>query len=76
MGTIYIYTHIIYIVGEVSQLESDIRSRSSMAASASASGATDTVTGESLGRDIDNLPEILNKKANLEAHTNILQVCI
>ncbi len=44
--------------------EKDIRSRS----------AVSEHTAETLGKDIENLPELLVRKANLEAHTNILQV--
>lgn len=68
---------------EVSQQESDIRSRSSAAAQLAADMGNNVdnnsrVTGNSgggdtLGRDIESLPEILSRKANLEAHTNILQ---
>ena len=34
----------------------------------------DGISGRDLSDAIESLPDILNKKANLEAHTNILQV--
>mgnify|MGYP003385786628 FL=1 len=58
-------------LGEVSTQENDIKSRSSMGAAAG--GGAGGQAGDVLGKDIESLPEILARKANLEAHTNILQ---
>jgi hypothetical protein len=41
---------------------------------AAGGGAGITPSGKDLHEAIESLPEILAKKANLEAHTNILQV--
>ena len=58
-------------LAEVSQKETEIRSRpQSFLTSSSESAAMD---GKDLSEAIESLPDILNKKANLEAHTNILQ---
>lgn len=70
---------------QVSQQETDIRKRSTAAAQLAADMGNNVdensgghsrggaAEGDSLGRDIESLPEILARKANLEAHTNILQ---
>lgn len=61
-------------LAEVSQRENDIRSRPQ---SQTVLGAVDINAiggqGADLSAAIESLPEILAKKANLEAHTNILQ---
>lgn len=63
-------------LAEVSQKEAEIRSKPGVSAvmdsdfdkvDAAAGG------GKDLSEAIESLPEILNRKANLEAHTNILQ---
>lgn len=54
----------------VAKREAEIRSRPGAAAAAMVDGFSG---GDALSDAITSLPEILNKKANLEAHTNILQ---
>jgi sec1 family domain-containing protein 1 len=60
---------------QVSLRESEIRSRPGAALSEDSAVASSGFEGKSkdLTEAIESLPEILSKKANLEAHTNILQ---
>jgi len=61
-------------LAEVSQRESEIRTRPSISAfSTNNNVALDGQEGKELSEAIESLPEILAKKTNLEAHTNILQ---
>eukprot|EP00607_Mallomonas_marina_P005043 CAMPEP_0182425634 /NCGR_PEP_ID=MMETSP1167-20130531/12086_1 /TAXON_ID=2988 /ORGANISM="Mallomonas Sp, Strain CCMP3275" /LENGTH=430 /DNA_ID=CAMNT_0024606513 /DNA_START=765 /DNA_END=2057 /DNA_ORIENTATION=+ len=66
-------------LAEVSKRETELRShpRSSENESDNNVGLTASPggagTGKELSEAIESLPEILNRKANLEAHTNILQ---
>ena len=61
-------------LAEVSQRESEIRTRPSISAfSTNANVVLDGQEGKELSEAIESLPEILAKKTNLEAHTNILQ---
>jgi sec1 family domain-containing protein 1 len=59
-------------LAEVSQRESDIRSRP-QAGLGDVPKISSTDGGADLTSAIESLPEILAKKANLEAHTNVLQ---
>jgi sec1 family domain-containing protein 1 len=59
-------------LNEVSQRETEIRSRPP-AAMGMGMGSSGDIGGNELSSAIESLPEILAKKANLEAHTNILQ---
>ena len=56
-------------LAEVSQREAEIRSRPGGATT----GSSLDTKGNDLTQAIESLPEILAKKANLEAHTNVLQ---
>ena len=58
-------------LAEVSQREAEIRSKP--AQDLSGLGAAAGGGGKDLSEAIESLPEILSKKANLEAHTNVLQ---
>jgi len=58
-------------LAEVSQREKDIRSRPDVGQGAETANPLDG-KGKDLSEAIESLPEILNKKMNLEAHTNIL----
>ena len=65
--------HLLY-VPQVSQREADIRSKPLSAASFPTDAPNNSSSGRDLSSAIESLPEIMAKKANLEAHTNILQV--
>ena len=58
---------------EVSLREQEIRSRPGGLQGAAATAAVDINNTKDLSAAIESLPEILSKKANLEAHTSILQ---
>lgn len=59
-------------LAEVSQREAEIRSKPM----ASAAAAADISNTKDLSAAIESLPEILARKANLEAHTTILQAAM
>jgi hypothetical protein len=69
-------------LADISQREKDIRSRPGASLAAVSSGSNASESGsdissgaaKDLSEAIESLPEILARKANLEAHTNILQV--
>jgi hypothetical protein len=56
-------------LAEVSQREAEIRSKPTQ----DLTGLGAAAGGKDLSEAIESLPEILSKKANLEAHTNVLQ---
>ena len=62
-------------LAEVSRRESEIRARPSSAAPVLGTVDLNAIGGQGadLSAAIESLPEILAKKANLEAHTNMLQ---
>jgi len=58
-------------LAEVSQREMEIRSKPTLGVPSDVDSSS--TSGRDLSDAIESLPEILSKKANLEAHTNILQ---
>jgi hypothetical protein len=60
-------------LNEVCTKEAELRGRPASAVSNSASSSADAPGGKDLKDAIDSLPELLSRKSNLEAHTNILQ---
>ena len=67
------HSHLTSYFSQVSQREMEIRSKPNLGLTTT-TDRSESTSGRDLSEAIESLPDILSKKANLEAHTNILQV--
>ena len=69
------HSHLTSYFSQVSQREMEIRSKPNLGLTTT-TDRSESTSGRDLSEAIESLPDILSKKANLEAHTNILQARI